>query len=64
MHKLYKEYKASLKDISVEEMVDLFFSGHCFCNSKINLSVSITPNQVSVLSMAAGIVSGLFYVHG
>jgi phosphatidylglycerophosphate synthase len=65
MHKLYEEYKTSLKDISVEEMVDLFFFRPiAFLMVKLFYRFPITPNQVSVLSMAAGIVSGFFYAMG
>jgi phosphatidylglycerophosphate synthase len=65
MQKLLKEYKASLKDISVEEVVDLYlFRPIAFLIVKLIYRLPITPNQVSVLSMAAGITSGVFYAMG
>ena len=65
MQKLYKEYKTSLKDTSVEEVVDLFFFRPiAFIIVKLIYRFPITPNQVSVLSMVVGIISGVFYAMG
>lgn len=65
MHNIFKEYKASLKDILVEEAVDLyFFRPIAFIIVKLIYRFPITPNQVSFLSMVTGIVSGVFFAQG
>lgn len=65
MYKLYKEYKTSLKDLSVEEVVDLcFFRPIAFVIVKLIYRLPITPDQISFLSMIVGIVSGVFYAMG
>ncbi|MCP5106123.1 MAG: CDP-alcohol phosphatidyltransferase family protein [bacterium] len=65
MHRLFKEYKASLKDTAVEEVVDLyFFRPIAFVIVKLIYRLPITPNQISVLSIILGFVSGVFYALG
>lgn len=65
MHKLYLEYKASLKDLAVEEAVDLYlFRPIAFIFVKGIYRLPITPNQLSILSMVAGIAAGIFYAQG
>lgn len=65
IHKLYNEYKASLKDTAVEEMVDLYiFRPIAFVIVKLLYRLPITPNQVSVLSILTGITSGVFFAMG
>jgi len=65
MQKLYKEYKESLKDLAVEEAVDLFiFRPIAFLLVKCIYRLPITPNQLSVLSMIVGISAGVFYAFG
>jgi len=65
MHKLYDEYKASLKDTAVEEMVDLYlFRPIAFAIVKLIYPLPITPNQLSVLSILTGIASGVFFAMG
>ncbi|MCP5054173.1 MAG: CDP-alcohol phosphatidyltransferase family protein [bacterium] len=65
MASLYHQYKESLKDIAVEEQVDLFvFRPIAFVVVKAIYRLPITPNQVSVLSMLAGIAAGIFYAGG
>ena len=54
-----------MKDTAVEEVVDLiFFRPLAFILVKAIYRFPITPNQLSVLSMIAGIVSGVFYAIG
>jgi phosphatidylglycerophosphate synthase len=49
----------------VEETVDLFlFRPIAFVLVKATYRLPITPNQISVLSMLAGIASGIFYAMG
>jgi phosphatidylglycerophosphate synthase len=65
MLKLFKEYKASLKDMAVEEMVDLYlFRPIAFVLVKMIYRFPITPNQLSLLSLIAGIAAGVFYSFG
>jgi phosphatidylglycerophosphate synthase len=65
MQALYREYKESLKDMAVEEMVDLYlFRPIAFLVVKLLYPFPITPNQVSALSMTAGIAAGVFYAFG
>ncbi|MEN8153336.1 MAG: CDP-alcohol phosphatidyltransferase family protein [Acidobacteriota bacterium] len=65
MKKLFKEFKNSLKDIAVEEAVDLFlFRPVSFIFTKFLVKIPITPNQISLLSLISGIVSGIFFSYG
>ncbi|MCK4765918.1 MAG: CDP-alcohol phosphatidyltransferase family protein [Candidatus Aminicenantes bacterium] len=65
MIKWYREYKLSLKDIAVEEVVDLiFFRPLAFIIVKLIYRLPVTPNQISVLSIMAGITSGVFFAMG
>ncbi|MCP4158107.1 MAG: CDP-alcohol phosphatidyltransferase family protein [bacterium] len=65
MRKLFLEYKSSLKDSAVEEVVDLaLFRPIAFLFVKFLYLLPITPNQISVLSMVAGVTSGVLYARG
>lgn len=65
MHRLYNEYKASLKDTAVEEMVDLYlFRPIAFLIVKLIYPLPVTPNQLSLLSILTGIASGIFFAMG
>lgn len=65
MIKWYQEYKSSLKDIAVEEVVDLvFFRPIAFVFVKLFYRLPITPNQISLLSVIAGITAGVFFAMG
>lgn len=65
MTKLYKEFKASLKDIVVEEVVDLLiFRPIAYIVVKLIYRFPITPNQISVLAILTGIASGVFFAMG
>lgn len=53
------QYKASLKVIEAEEVVDLlFFRPLAFIFVKLIYPTSLTPNQISVFSMIFGIFAG------
>lgn len=65
LKRIVHEYRISLKDATIEEVVDLFlFRPLSFILVKVFYTIPITPNQVSVLSMLAGIISGVFYSFG
>ncbi len=59
---LKSEYKASLKSVEAEEILDLIiFRPISFLVVKLIYNTNITPNQVSIAAMLFGIVSGIFY---
>jgi hypothetical protein len=60
------EFRRSLKNPWAEELVDLFFfrPAAFICVKLFLYPLPITPNQVSFLAMAAGILSGAFFLHG
>ena len=65
MKKLFKEFRSSLKDIIAEESVDLFlFRPVSFVFTKFLVKFPVTPNQISFMSMIAGIISGIFFSFG
>jgi hypothetical protein len=62
---LFQEYKSSLKKIEVEEIFDLYFYRPlAFLLVKAIYSTSITPNQLTVVSMLFGVIGGFFYSIG
>jgi hypothetical protein len=62
---LFQEYKSSLKKIEVEEFFDLYFYRPlAFLLVKGIYSTSITPNQLTVISMILGILGGISYSFG
>ncbi len=62
---LLQEYKSSLKDVAIEESVDLFiFRPMAFLFVKVIYPTDITPNQVTLLSMIVGVLSGICYATG
>ncbi len=62
---LFQEYKISLKKIEVEEFFDLYFYRPlAFLLVKAIYSTSITPNQLTVISMIFGVIGGIFYSNG
>src|SRR5450759_2325263 len=62
---LLAEYKASLKNITIEEYVDLFiFRPLAFLFVKSIYRSSITPNQITLLSMLTGISAGVMFAIG
>jgi len=57
---IINQYKASLKVIEAEEVVDLlFFRPLAFIFVKLIYLTSLTPNQISVFSMIFGIMAGV-----
>jgi hypothetical protein len=59
----WKEYRKSLKDIEVEELIDLYFYrilGYGFV--KLVSWSRMTPNQVTYLGMIFGVLSATFFV--
>jgi len=58
----FQEYKSSLKLIEVEEFLDLiFYRPLAFLFVKAVYKTSLTPNQITVLALIAGVTGGLFY---
>lgn len=57
---LTAEYRASLKSVAVEEPIDLWLHRPlAFLLAKASLKTPITPNQLTVVSMLLGVLSGL-----
>ncbi|MFO0556090.1 MAG: CDP-alcohol phosphatidyltransferase family protein [Polyangiaceae bacterium] len=62
---LLAEYKATLKSPAVEEPIDLWVHRPlAFIIAKLSSHTSITPNQLTALSMGLGCASGLFLFTG
>jgi hypothetical protein len=62
---LFQEYKSSLKKIEVEEIFDLYFYRPlAFLLVKGIYNTSITPNQLTLISMILGILGGIAYSFG
>jgi len=62
---LFHEYKSSLKKLEVEELFDLYFYRPlAFLLVKAIYSTSITPNQLTVISMIFGVLGGICYSFG
>jgi phosphatidylglycerophosphate synthase len=65
MNVSYRQYRLLLKDLNVEEAFDLlFFRPLAFIFVKIIYRSSLTPNQISLLSMSTGIMGGIFFSRG
>ncbi|MBC8180625.1 CDP-alcohol phosphatidyltransferase family protein [candidate division KSB1 bacterium] len=65
MRKLYTEFKSLLKNIAIEENVDLLiFRPLAFGLVKIIHRFPVTPNQLSLSSIAFGIMSGIMFSFG
>lgn len=65
LKRLFMEYKTSLKDVVVEEAVDLFFFRPlAFIVVKLIIRLPVTPNQLSILSILSGICAGVFFSFG
>jgi hypothetical protein len=61
----YSEYKSSLKGYDVEELLDIFFyRPTSFLFVKLIYSTDITPNQISIVSMLFGILTGVMFGFG
>jgi hypothetical protein len=63
---IFRDFRDSIKNPWAEELVDLiFFRPVAFICVKFFLyPLPITPNQISFLAMASGIVSGIFFSYG
>jgi hypothetical protein len=60
--KLFNEYKAMIKGLYVEEVMDLvFYRPISFVLVKMVYPFPITPNQLSFLAMTTGVAAGLFF---
>jgi phosphatidylglycerophosphate synthase len=63
--KLFGQYKASLKSVEIEEFSDLvFFRPLAFVFVKLFYKTPLTPNHISIISMAVGIASGIALATG
>lgn len=63
--KMWKEYKRSLKHIVFDETLTLYiFRPIAFIFVKLLYKTPITPNQISILSIMVGILSGIFFTQG
>jgi len=61
----FTEFKSSLKGYDAEEILDLyFFRPLSFLFVKLIYSTDITPNQISVVSMLFGILTGVMFGFG
>ncbi len=61
----FTEFKSSLKGYDAEEILDLyFFRPLSFLFVKLIYSTNITPNQISVVSMLFGILTGVLFGFG
>ena len=57
-----QEYKASLKLIEVEELLDLFFYRPlAFLFVKAVYKTNLTPNQITSIALVVGMIGGVFY---
>ncbi len=62
---LFRQYKASLKNIEIENPLDLILLRPlAFFLVKLFYKTSITPNEISFLSIFTGILSGIFLSFG
>ena len=58
----FQEYKASLKLIEVEELLDLFFYRPlAFLFVKAVYKTNLTPNQITSIALIVGMIGGFFY---
>ncbi|MGB8952429.1 MAG: CDP-alcohol phosphatidyltransferase family protein [Candidatus Aminicenantales bacterium] len=63
--RLLSQYKKSLKHIEVEEVLDLYFYRPlAFALVKALYPTNITPNQLTIISLFVGILSGICYGFG
>jgi len=57
-----QEYKASLKLVEVEELLDLFFYRPlAFLFVKAVYKTNLTPNQITSIALIVGMIGGIFY---
>ncbi|MBK8983141.1 MAG: CDP-alcohol phosphatidyltransferase family protein [Ignavibacteria bacterium] len=59
---LFSEFKQSLKTVDSEEIIDLYiFRPLSFVLVKLIYNTNITPNQISIVALIFGIMTGVFY---
>ena len=62
MPQIIQEYRKTLKLIEVEELADLYIVRPlAFLLVKAVAGTNVTPNQLTMLSMTVGVLSGVFY---
>ncbi|MBS1519044.1 MAG: CDP-alcohol phosphatidyltransferase family protein [Bacteroidetes bacterium] len=62
---LVSEFKQSLKTVDSEEILDLYiFRPISFAFVKLIYNTGITPNQISIVALIFGVLSGVFYGFG
>jgi hypothetical protein len=62
---LFRQYKASLKVVEIEEVFDLIlYRPLAFLFVKAVYSTSLTPNQVSSVAMLFGVIGGILFGFG
>jgi len=62
MRKIFEEFRRSLKLIDVEELADLYLTRPlAFLLVKAIRRTEITPNQLTMISMAVGVLGGVAY---
>lgn len=60
--KWFNEYKASLKLVEVEELLDLvFYRPLAFLFVKAVYKTNLTPNQITTIALIVGMIGGAFY---
>ena len=65
MKKIIEQYKSSLKDSAVDEILDLIlFRPLAFLVVKVVYHLPITPNQLSFFSILSGILCAIFFSRG
>jgi phosphatidylglycerophosphate synthase len=61
----FTEYRASLKMIEVEEVLDLvFYRPLAFVFVKLIYHTQITPNQISFIAVIFGVIAGIMFAYG
>ncbi len=62
---LFQQYKASLKMVEIEEMLDLvLYRPFAFLFVKAVYPTNLTPNQVSSIAMLFGVIAGILFGFG
>ncbi len=62
---LVQEYRSSLKPKETEEVINQFFNRPlAFLAAKFFKMLNLTPNSVTMISMAFGVSSGIFFARG
>ncbi len=60
---IFQEYSNQLKQIEVEEVLDLiFYRPLAFIFVKLVMDTSLTPNRITIMAVAAGAIGGLLFI--